>query len=254
MIVGGNTQDAKSTRNLPTPPGAQPVNESGALLDLPVGTALHIQATVPENSPRFAVRLIGFLPGASLVITAPMVDGRVQIVREGQRFNVRVLEGARVLGFVAQVLVVGLKPYAHLHLEYPAKFEQIVVRNASRVVTDLPVDVRNTNDTDDPDVFHRANIVDLSETGARLATAEPLGLVGERLHLKLSLTVGGADESLGLIGEIRSVARHHDGALGVHTGLAFRALNRFQQLLLHAWVTRRLLDEALHVGTVDPAH
>jgi c-di-GMP-binding flagellar brake protein YcgR len=222
------------------------LTEPGALLDLPVGTALHIQATVPENAPRYAVRLIGALPGASLVITAPMVDGKVQIVREGQRFNIRVLKGERVLGFVSQVLVAALKPYAHLHLEYPSQFEQIVVRNASRVTTDLPVDARNTQEPDDEASFRRATIVDLSETGARLASAEPLGRAGERLYLRLALTVGGAEESLALIGEIRSVVRHQDGGEGVYTGLAFRALNRFQQLLLHAWVTRRLLDEALH--------
>ena len=59
---------------------------------------------MPENAPRFSVRLIGSLPGASLVVTTPTLDGKVQIVREGQRFNVRVLKGERVLGFVAQIL------------------------------------------------------------------------------------------------------------------------------------------------------
>jgi hypothetical protein len=224
------------------------LSEPGALLDLPVGTQLHVQATVPDNAPRFAVRLIGALPGGSLLITAPTVAGRVQIVREGQRFNVRVLKGERVLGFVSQVLVVALKPYAYLHLEYPAEFEQIIVRNASRVSADLPAEVRNTLEPNEASSFQPVTLVDLSETGARLASAEPLGRAGEMLHLALVLSVSGEDESLALIGEIRTVTRHHDGDGGVYTGIAFRALNRFQQLLLHAWITRRLLDEALHRG------
>jgi hypothetical protein len=30
--------------------------------------------------------------------------------------------------------------------------------------------------------------------------------------------------------------------------VAFRGLNRFQQILLNAWVTRRLLDDAMRVN------
>lgn len=40
-------------------------------------------------------------------------------------------------------------------------------------------------------------------------------------------------------------------AEGVYTGLAFRALNRLHKLLLHAWVTRRLLDEVAHIGSSE---
>jgi c-di-GMP-binding flagellar brake protein YcgR len=225
------------------------VTEQAEVLDLPVGTALNIQPTVPDQAPRYAVRLIGALPGASLVVTAPTVDGKIQIVREGQRFNVRVLKGERVLGFVAEVLVVALKPYAHLHLEYPTEFEQIVVRNASRVSANLPVLVRNTATPNEEEFFRQGTVVDLSETGLRLQSEGPFGRAGERLHLRLSLAVGGHDEALSLIGEVRSVVRRGEegGRDGVLTGLAFQSLNRFQQILLHAWVTRRLLDEALRV-------
>lgn len=102
-------------------------------LNLTLGSVLQMQATVPENAPRYSVRLIGAMPGGSLVVTTPSLAGKVQIVREGQRFTIRALKGERVMGFVAQVLSASLKPYPHLHLEYPCDVEQIVVRNASRV-------------------------------------------------------------------------------------------------------------------------
>jgi hypothetical protein len=222
------------------------VSESNELLDLPAGTALQLQLTVPEKAPRHMVRLIGSLPAGSLVVTTPTVNGKVQLVREGQRFNVRVLKGERVVGFIAQVLFVALKPYAHLHLEYPSEFEQIVIRNASRVRTELPAQVQNAGDSGDKAGLKPATIIDLSETGAGLATSEALGRSGDMLQLQFKLYVSGGEETLSVMAEICSSTPRED-AKGFVSGVAFRAMNRFQQVLLHAWVTRRLLDEAMHV-------
>ncbi|MCB1774128.1 MAG: flagellar brake protein [Gammaproteobacteria bacterium] len=226
------------------------MNESNDLINLPAGTILQIQATVPEKAPRYSVRLIGSLPGSSLVITTPTVDGKVQIVREGQRFTVRVLKGERVLGFVAQVLYASMKPYPHLHLEYPDEFEQIVVRNASRVNVQVDAVARNTAQSSDADSFRPAMVVDLSETGAKLSSTETFGQVGEMLHIKFQLAISGQTEDLGLVGIIRNITeRDEDGALGgghiYLTGVQFQSLSRFQQVLLHAWVTNRVLQNTL---------
>jgi len=226
------------------------VNNQSDLLNLTAGSVLQIQATVPENAPRYSVRLIGSLPGASLVVTTPTLDGRVQIVREGQRFNVRVLKGERVLGFVAQILHATMKPYPHLHLEYPSEFEQIVVRNASRVAADISATVRNTVDANEAENFHPASIIDLSESGAKIASSIYLGKSAEILHIKFELMISGAAEELGLLGDIRNVnERVETGVEGektvVYTGVQFRTLSRYQQVLLHAWVTNKVLQSAL---------
>jgi c-di-GMP-binding flagellar brake protein YcgR len=226
------------------------VNDKTDLINLPAGTILQVQATVPENASRYSVRLIGSLPGSSLVVTTPSVDGKVQIVREGQRFTVRVLKGERVLGFVAQVLYASMKPYPHLHLEYPSQFEQIVVRNASRVSVQVNAAVRNTEQPNEHDSFRQALIVDLSETGAKLSSNAAFGQVGETLHIKFELAISGQAEELGLVGIIRNVAeRDEDDAIGgghiYLTGVQFQSLSRFQQVLLHAWVTNRVLQNTL---------
>ena len=114
------------------------VSQKQDLFSLPTGSVLQIQATVPDDAPRYSVRLIGSLPGASLVITTPTIDRRLQIIREGQRFAVRVLKGERVFGFVARVLFASMKPYPHLHLEYPHQWKSATVRNAGRIQTNLP--------------------------------------------------------------------------------------------------------------------
>lgn len=226
------------------------VNQSIELLNLTMGTVLQVQATVPDNAPRYSVRLVGALPGASLVVTTPTVNGKVQIVREGQRFTVRVLKGERVMGFVAQVIYAALKPYPHLHLEYPSEIEQIVVRNASRANAEIPVQVRNMDQASGDAGFIDATLIDLSETGTKIAALQALGQRGELLHLKFSLLISGASEELGLLGDIKNVSEHIgksavDKPVIFHTGLQFRTLSRFQQVLLHAWVTNRFLKEAL---------
>jgi c-di-GMP-binding flagellar brake protein YcgR len=226
------------------------VDERSELIHLPAGTVLQVQATAQEKALRHSVRLIGSLPGHSLVITTPTVGGNVQIVREGQRFAVRVLNGERVFGFVSQVIHVAVKPYPHLHLEYPKEFEQIVVRNASRVAADVPASVRNTALPNEPQNFVSAMIVDLSDTGAKLSSEMPLGSVDDMLHLRFDLTISGETEELGLIGAVRNVHEREDGVSTIWvTGLQFKSLSRYQQVLLHAWVTGRVLRQ-----TLDSAH
>ena len=226
------------------------VSEPNDPLNLTLGSVLQIQATVPERAPRYSVRLIGALPGASLIVSTPTSHGKVQIVREGQRFTVRALKGERVVGFVARVLLASMKPYPHLHLEYPDEIEQIVVRNASRVNATVPAAVRHTSEPNEAASFREVTIVDLSETGAKIASAQRLGNPGELLHIKFALTVSGADEELGLLGDIKNSTERSghqpNGESHVYfTGVKFRTLSRFQQVLLHAWVTNHILQEAL---------
>ena len=67
--------------------------------------------------------------------------------------------------------------------------------------------------------------------------------------MQFSLNVGGSTEELTLLGDVRSVSERPvvaDAAGGTETffGVQFRSLNRYQQLLLHAWVMGRQLADA----------
>ncbi len=210
-------------------------------LNLQVGTTVQLQLDVPEETPRHMVRVIGYVPGGSLVVSTPTVNGSVQIVRDGQAFNVRVLRGDSVVGFSAKVLVSTLKPYPHLHLAYPRDIEQIVVRNSARVSTRLACMVRNTKQPDSPEHYHEADIIDLSESGAKLASKQPLGEPSDMLQINFSLQVTNQMEELKLVSDLKNcverVESDENGKYLNHlSGVQFRAVNRFQQLLLHAWV------------------
>ncbi len=71
-------------------------------LKLQVGDMVQLQRVSPEHDDRFNVRVIGYLTGQSLLVTAPTINGKVQIIRDGQGFVVRMLHGSDVLdGYVA---------------------------------------------------------------------------------------------------------------------------------------------------------
>lgn len=223
-------------------------------LNLAVGVTVQVQLTLPPDSPREMVRVIGYLPGGSLVVTTPSRNGNFRIVREGQTYKVRMLRGDSVVGFESKVLASALKPYPHLHLQYPKDFEQIVVRNSARVKTDMPCMIRNTHKPDSPEHHHQARIVDLSETGAKVAAPISLGAANDMLQVGMKLDVLGTEEQLVLVGDLRSVReRLEKDKNGKRTGhylhgVQFKAVNRFQQVLLHAWVLERLVSGAGDLG------
>jgi hypothetical protein len=217
------------------------------VLHLPPGAMLQLQlASVGDQGPRYPVRVVGYVPGGSLIVTTPTAHGRVQLVREGQRCNVRMLCGNSVMGFVAHVLRAFLQPYPHLHLEYPREVERIMVRNAHRVPAGLTARVRDIRLDDVAENHRLVSLLDLSTTGAKLAADGPLGEIGTVLRLTFAITVAGQSEEVTLLGEIRSQVQREveDGGTPSHVhGLQFRTVNRFQQLLLHGWVLERLIAE-----------
>lgn len=222
-------------------------------LNLAVGSTVQLQLNSPEASQRYMVRVVGYLPRVALVVTTPTVNGNVQLVREGQTYKVRMLRGDSVMGFNAKVLVSAIKPFPHLHLEYPKDFEQIVVRNAARVSVSVPCMVRNTNQPDSAEHFHKASIIDLSESGAKIASPIPLGDAGEMLQINFRLSVLDQTEDLSLVGDIKNnmekLEEDEQGKRLVHmNGVQFRAVNRFQQVLLHAWVMGRVASGGNALG------
>lgn len=114
----------------------------------------------------------------------------------------------------------------------------------------MPASVRHTDAVNEPDRFHDATLVDLSESGAKIGSQKALGRAGELLHIKFELTITGEVEELSLLGDIMNSSERGASGIGadavVHfTGVRFRKLSRFQHVLLHAWVTNNILQEAL---------
>lgn len=206
-------------------------------IKLEVGDVVQLQVISPEKDDRYAVTVIGYLPGESVLVTAPTIGGKVQFIREDQRFAVRMLHGSNVYGFVAKVLQVAVKPFPYLHLSFPDEVESITVRDADRVETEIPALVRNTNLPDKQGSWQPVFIRDLSTTGARLESVIPLGREGEMMRIRFQLEVCDAEEEIDLLADIRSqiFQSSSDNAKDQRyiTGTRFHTLNRYQKILLH---------------------
>jgi c-di-GMP-binding flagellar brake protein YcgR len=214
-------------------------------LSLQVGDHLQLQKTPSDRPERYVVQVVGYSPGESVIVTTPRVNGKVAIVRPDQKYAVRVLQGSSVFGFVSSVLQTYSAPFPHLHLSFPREMESIVVRNALRATTDIQGVVRNTKAPDSKEHYRLARVVDLSNSGARLVSRGPLGREGEMLVVQFGINVCGADENLGLLGLIRSLGKRSpvDDAMHFWTGLQFQTLNRFQKVMLHAYVLERFVGD-----------
>jgi c-di-GMP-binding flagellar brake protein YcgR len=213
---------------------------------LQIGDILQLQWAPPsENTDRFAATLIGFLPGQSLVITTPRKQGKPIIVREGQSFTVRMLQGSNIFGFVSQVLNASSKPYPHIHLSYPSDVETAVVRNAPRVPTEIVAQVAWPQNALKGNEKRSVTITDISSTGARITDQQILGKVGDVIEVTYTLSVCGGEDVLKIMSIIRNVREvvGRDGRNGFVHGLEFRGLNRFQFLVLCSYVLGSIARE-----------
>ena len=210
-------------------------------LKFPVGTRIQLQPEGIENNPtRYNVTLLGFYPGKSLIVTNPESQpGKTVMFRNSQAFIARVMQGSVCQAFRASAIQTNMLPYPHLHLTYPDDIEMTVVRNATRIVTKQPALVRNLKSTSSK--RFEAMVVDVSASGAKVATRVPVAEVGDNLEIKMQLEVADEIDILNLVAAVKkSEFREGDkqkGRLGLHYyGLMFEGINRYQKLLLHAYV------------------
>lgn len=213
-------------------------------LRLQVGELLQLQARDGESSRRMQVRVIGYLPGQSLIVTTPRSKGNVIIMREGQPFVGRMLVGNRIVGFATKVLRSCARPYPYLHLAYPEELEQIVVRQAQRIAVRLFVSVDNDN-PEFKHLHHRAQAVDISTSGALLLAGEALGEVGDRLLLTCAVKIGDTEKLLRIPSWLRNVQTTQDDDHVIdesyYHGVEFDIQDQQDALALHGFVYEQIV-------------
>ncbi|HEY9198080.1 MAG TPA: flagellar brake protein [Gammaproteobacteria bacterium] len=212
-------------------------------LQLNIGDIVQLQFSADESQRKHPTRVIGYLPGKSLLVTTPRIDGKVMLVREGQPVVVRMLSRNSVYAFNTQILATSLRPYAYLHLTYPQEIEKIVVRKAMRVASNLETNITCVS-ADDPaaNVQTKGSIRDLSTAGALLIADHCLGEPGDLLVLTLRIPVAGTQKYLKLSALIRSRRDlpPEDGKVNWQHGVEFQLLEEMDSILLHGFVYEQL--------------
>ncbi|MEJ2344537.1 MAG: flagellar brake protein [Gammaproteobacteria bacterium] len=213
-------------------------------LDLDIGDTLQIQFVGDDARRRYYTRVIGYLPERSLLVTTPLRDGKVLLLREGQTMVVRMLSGTSVYAFTTSILASNVRPFPYLHLSYPKDLEMIVVRKAHRARTHLVASVqhRDADANDAPSVS--VVMVDVSTTGALLKSEEPIGDIGDLITVSTRVTVGEVQQYLDLPAVVRNVHEETcDDHLESSTGIEFVEIDQRDTVILHGYVYECLINE-----------
>lgn len=171
-------------------------------LGLQVGDALSLESS--DHSMRYSVRLIGYLPNGSVLVTQPLVEGKQVLLKPGRPFTVRSAVRNKVFAFNTQVKHNPMQPYPYVHLEYPKAMLALEVRNAERMKVEIPAEVYSDFDTGSGEWPKGAVVTDLSRTGAGIRSDSMLGREGDELKLKCTLTVADITKVFSLASIIRS--------------------------------------------------
>ena len=202
-----------------------------------IGDVIHLEST--SGDVRFRVRLIGLVPGRSLIVTAPESSGQLVAVPEGLKFAARVFADDEAVGFSCVVERTCTQPYPYLHLSYPQALEATPTRQARRA----RVHLTGTAESDqDPGRSVAVSLHDISTTGALLWSDTQLGKVGEALVLRVPVETDQlGDQSAELLCEIRNVYEEPDhGTARWRYGVEFTSMSSATALALRALVYRRL--------------
>ena len=215
-------------------------------LNLQVGEALQITFMDDDTRGQFYVKVVGFLPERSVIVTTPEKGGAPMSVREGRAVLARSYSGEHARGFTCTVLRSATQPYAYLHLSYPTKIETMLERQNSRVRSALAVGVRLAGFTEETRDIP-AVIRDLSITGAQLLASAAVGEAGDRIIVKARLPVAKiGDQAVDLPALIRNAHEEtgvHDSLWRFRCGIEFDPLDAQTTLVLRAYLYERFAPE-----------
>lgn len=206
------------------------------------GIGVHMEV---EDRPdaRLSSKLIGLVSPRSVLVQTPMVDGRQVLFRKDQPLIVRFFANKVACGFRTKVMHLCSTPYPYIHLAYPGRVEIGEVRNAARAQANLPITVINRTRAS-VDNVHGA-IVDISTTGAKIETLQPVAEMGDELLITAKVVVGHITRIVNIEGFARTSIDRFDMANSVAAyGVEFKYLSEIDFLALHAFVNNQLVRTA----------
>ncbi|MGB3611188.1 MAG: flagellar brake protein [Cellvibrio sp.] len=215
-------------------------------LKLAYGYPLQLQINSSTGQPdRYSCRLIGCVPGRSVLLSVPRGGGKVLRFRAGQKVVVRMMIDNGIGLFAGTVETQTGEPYPILHLSYPEQVTFKGIRGATRVNVDLPVQVTNLSTINEAVV--EGAVADISITGARMELLEAVGEIGDKIRISARVTVLDIVRELTVDAVIRSrlerSTQEADKDLPAVYGVEFIEDNEDMRLLLSAFVFSQMVNE-----------
>jgi hypothetical protein len=215
-------------------------------LKLTYGYPLQLQVNNSAGQPeRFSCRLIGCMPGRSILLSVPRASGKLLRFRAGQKMVVRMMVDNGIGLFASVVETQTAEPYPILHVNYPEQVSFKGIRGATRVNVDLPIQVKNLSVINEE--VMKGTIADISISGARMELLEPVGEIGDKIRISARVTILNMVRELMVDAIIRSrlerSTQEADKNLPAVYGVEFTEEDEEKRLLLCAYVFGQIVDE-----------
>lgn len=198
-----------------------------------------IQLEFYEPNMRASVKLIGFMPGKSIITSVPQKDGVPMLIKEGRMAQVRFMGRQDVVGFSSTVIKSFTSPYPHLHFEYPRQLAHVQVRKAPRVETEVIASVTvakgSAHEKDMP-----AKILDLSRTGTRMMGKAGMARKADAVEMAFKIKIGDHNHILRIPAVVRAITDGPNPDTRYY-GMEFTALEARESTLIDAFVNQCLL-------------
>ncbi len=215
-------------------------------MNLTYGCPLQLQSSNGGGQPeRFSCRLIGCLPGRSILLSVPKVSGKLIRFRPGQKIVTRLMVDNGIGIFVSVVETQTSDPYPILHIAYPEHVNFKGIRGATRVDIKQPAVIVNL--TAQPDEVRQGAIVNISISGARIEASGQIGEIGNAIRLGMKINVAGIVRDLSVEAIIRSRVEPESSNTKqsemITYGIQFTETDEDRLLLLYAYVYSQIENE-----------
>lgn len=212
-------------------------------MQLTAGLGINMEV-VDGDGKRHKGTLIGLVPGRTVLVTTPMLgENRPLLLRKEQTLICRFFSHKVACAFRSQVVHICTTPMHYLHLGWPSQVEVGAVRKSERVLANLQVSVVNQSDTSWERTF--GAIVDLSTTGARLESVDPIGVVGEQILISGKVVIGHVTRLISIEAIIRAELDKYELANSTAAyGIEFKFVSDIDFLALQAFVNGQIAKGA----------
>jgi c-di-GMP-binding flagellar brake protein YcgR len=214
-------------------------------MKLRVEDKLQLEPPAQLTRERFTVKVIGFVRGASLLVSMPITANGLRLqLMEKEKLVMRSFSGQNAFGFACTIDRICKIPYEYMHLSFPDDIQGIMIRKAPRVKTRIIAAVQDSKTGAEKQIS--ALISDISANGVSLESRQPLGDKGGILNLSFRVQLHNIDAYLSLKGIIRAVftvdpADHSKNALIRH-GIEFQDMQANDSVILQSLIYQQMIE------------
>lgn len=216
-------------------------------MKLKVESRLQFEPTAHLSREHYFVKVIGYLRGASLLVTMPFTPkGERPELKEGQKANLRSFSGQNAFGFSCTIKRIAKSPYEYLHLSFPDNIQGIMIRKAIRIKARIIAAVTNHNQKNKEEIIS-ALISNISADGAALDSKRSLGKKDDIINLAFRVNLHNIDAYLTVKAVIRAILSDDstDSAFGsdiFRYGIRFMNLQPNDIVILQSMIYQQIIE------------